>query len=536
MARDQHPSSRSGLAGPLATEISRRRVLAIAGIGVGATFLSACGGGSSASPSEGATSGTPKKGGTLRVSFSDGTSDDSLDPGRAISMSSSVTATAIFDQLATMDQDFQAQPALAKSWDVSPEATKWTIQLRDDVTWHDGSDFTSKDVVYTISRWLDPDTGSQVTASVAPYLDMDGVSAPDDYTVVLKLTQPNSLLMQTIANLPYSAIVQDGANDFTVDSTIGTGPFKLTSWEPGVGWQVVRNDDYWGGAPYLDGVDAKITPDQSAKLQAALSGSTDVTDPIPISLWAGLEDQEDVVLETIENRSCWVFAFDQTTAPFNDQRVLDAIKLATDRETIVQTALLGNGAVVADVPIDPTTSWYPADLTPDLDAEQAKDLLAQAGFSDGLDITLSVSAAVPGMVDVAQAWQQVVKDAGINVTLDQLPLDTYWTKGWMGSPAFMDYWFRNFPPVQFDAFYAADATFPETGHSDPEVDELAAQVFATTDPAEQIDLTQQAFLKARESFSYLIPMYSDAGYARAPEVNGVLWSVAGFDFRKTWLS
>lgn len=537
MSQIRRDPSAPGGVNPFKFEPSRRQALALGGAGLGAWFLASCSSGDADSSPSSQSGGAPKKGGTLRISFSDASSDDSLAPDHLVTTSAFVAANSVFDQLATLNStDFTTQPALAESWDLSEDAKEWTIHLRSDVKWHDGSDFTSKDVVYAISRWLDPETGNPAGSFVGPYFDMSGVSAPDASTVVLKLKQPNAVLMQTLANLPYSAIVKDGTTDFTLGSVVGTGPFKLTEWSPGNGWTMIRNEDYWGGAPYLDGIEAKINPDQSSKIQAALAESTDITDLIPTSLWTSLQERDNVQLEVIKSRQSWVFAFDQSQAPFDDQRVVAALKLATDRDSLVKNALLGQGTPVADVPIAPDSPWYPSGLTPEYDVERAKELLAEAGFADGLDITLSTSSAIPGMTDVAQAWQQIVKEAGINVTLDQLTADTYYTQGWMASPAFMDYWTNFFPPTGFDAVYGADASFPLTHHADPEVDALARKALASTDPAEQIEYTQDAYLAARESFGYVIPAFADAAYARSPRVNGVVWSTAAFDFRKTWLA
>ncbi|MEU6228951.1 ABC transporter substrate-binding protein [Streptomyces sp. NPDC047042] len=536
MAQNTQASTTSSLANAFKAESTRRQALTIGGMGLGALLMAACGAGSSGSPSPAQSGGKPKKGGTLRLAIGDASSSDSLDPSHPISASTVIVTGAVFDQLVTLDPDWKAQPALATSWSANPDATRWTIRLREGVKWHDGSAFTSKDVLHSISRWLDPKVGSQVTAFLAPYLAKSGVSAPDDSTVVLSLKQPNSVLMQTLANLPGSVITKAGVTDFTLKTITGTGPFKLTEWTPGGSWKVVRNDAYWGGAPYLDGIQVTITPDSGAKLQAALSGSTDLTDPIPISLWAGLKGRDGVVLETVPNRNSWIFAFDQQKAPFNDPRVLEAIKLATDRDKLVQTALLGHGTAIADVPLNPKTSWYPKGLTPEFDMGRAKTLLADAGFPDGLDIKLSVSDAVPGMVDVAQVWQQLVKEAGIKVTLNQLPADTYWTKGWMASPAFMDYWTDFFPTVGFDAFYGKDASWNETGFDDPKLNSIVDELLSSTNASKQIELTQQAYLQARKTFGYLIPVISDAAYARAPRVNGVVMTVGSFDFRKAWLA
>jgi peptide/nickel transport system substrate-binding protein len=167
---------------------------------------------------------------------------------------------------------------------------------------------------------------------------------------------------------------------------------------------------------------------------------------------------------------------------------------------------------------------------------KAKSLLADAGYPNGLDIKLSVTASVPGMLDVAQAWQQVVKDAGINVTLNQFPGETYWTKAWLVEPAYMDYWLRALPPIYFDYFYRKDAAFPETHFDDPKLDKLVLELLSTTDQSQQVALTQQGYEEGRKSFSYLIPAFVDGAVARSSKVNGMTWYVGLPDFRKAWLA
>ncbi|WP_457967105.1 ABC transporter substrate-binding protein [Arthrobacter sp. D1-29] len=532
-----HNIHQSSAARPISTfklEASRRQVLAVGGISLGALLLSAC----TSSPGTGSeqSGGAPQKGGTLRMSISDGGSSDTLDPGTALTGNASTVLKAVYDPLVVNDDNFVAQPALATSWEVNSGATQWTISLREGVKWHDGSDFTSKDVVYTISRWLDPKTGSSLNGYLSPYLDIGGVSAPDASTIVLTLKQPNSVLMQTLGANPTSQIIKDGATDFSGANVVGTGPFKLTSWNPGTSWKAVRNDAYWGEAAYLDGIEATITPDQGAKLQAALSGATDLTDLIPVSLWTGIQGRSDLVLETLKNQRTWVFAFDQRVAPFSDPRVLDAIKLATDRDKMVETALQGHGTTAADVPIPPNSSWYPSALKPEYAPDKARTLLAEAGFPDGLDIKLSVTDSVPGMLDAAQAWQQAVKSAGINVTLDQFSPDTYWSKGYMVTPAYMSYIPQIFPPSAFDAFYRKSAPYPYSHFSDPALDKIVDELLVTTDQSRQIELTQEAFLLARKSYGILLPIYSDAAYARSSKVNGLFITIDTVDFRKTWLA
>jgi peptide/nickel transport system substrate-binding protein len=522
---------------PFTPAMSRRSVLAAGGLGLGALFLAACGGAPSSSLAGSQASGPPKKGGTLRVSVSDADTSDALDPGVVVTINAAMCLNNIFDRLIKIDDTtFQASPSLATEWKPNADATEWTIKLREGVKWHDGSDFTSKDVAFTVRHWLDPKSGSNISLVAAPYMDASGVSTPDASTVVLKLKKPNSIFLESVCISFGSGILKDGTN-FSAATVVGTGPFKLKSWKPGQGWSLVRNDDYWNGAPYLDAIEATVTPDQGAKLQGVLAGSTDVTDTFPVALWSGLQGRDNVALETIKAERAWVFTFDQGKAPFNDQRVVEALRLATDRETLLKTAFQGHGAVAADIAVPSESPFYPPGLKSEYDPAKAKQLLADAGYSNGVDIELSTSSGVAGMSDIAQALQQVVKGAGFNVKLKEFPASTYWSKGWLQTPAFQDYWHAAFPSVLFDYFFRKGAVWNGTHHDDPALDKLTTEIYATLDADKRVALSQQALLEARKTYSYLIPLFVDAGYARASKVQGLKWDkVASIDFSRAWIA
>jgi peptide/nickel transport system substrate-binding protein len=408
--------------------------------------------------------------------------------------------------------------------------------LRQGVKWHDGSDFSSADVVATIvDRWLDPKAGNEMHSTVARYLAPSGVSAPNPATVVLKLKAPNAGLDGAIAGNFANKITKKGTTKFSLETAIGTGPFKLTKFSPGTSWAAVRNDAYWGGAPYLDGLSAKVTPDQGAKLQGIISGSSDVTDTIPISLWATLSGKSNVTLEVVKAKNSFNLTFDQRHAPFSDERVIQALKLATNREAILKIALQGHGAVVADIPVTPDSPYYPAGLKPEFDVAKAKSLLAEAGFPGGLDIELSVNPDLPGMIDIAQAWQQSVKEAGINVKLKQFPLSTYWTDGWMATPAFMDYWNYYPPESLFDLFYREGAVWDVTRFADPQLEKMVETFQHEPDETKRTKLVQQALERSRETYGLIIPVIADGAFAQSAKVHAVVWNYAdGLDFRKAW--
>ncbi len=501
-------------------ELSRRQVLQISGLSLGAMILAACSKSGDVSPS-GSPTGAPKSGGTLKVSMSDASSTEVLDPAVALATNDVTYCSQIWESLTQVDEDNTAHPLLAASWTADSTAKTWTFKLQQGVTFHDGTPLTSKDVVYSAQRWLNKDLGSSIFAFLDGYLTKAGVIAQGDDTVVFNLEKPNSLF-PLILGFQTAKITKAGQDTFTLATAIGTGPFKLTSWTPATSWSVVKNPTYWQkGLPYLDGINAVVVPDQSTKVQGALSGSTDVASSIPVTLWTTFAGKSNVSLVKLDNKQNWTFAFDQRKAPFNDQRVLDALKLATDRDTILKTALQGNGTISADIPVWATSQFYPTDVKPEYNPDKAKALLAQAGFANGLDIELNTSGGIAGMLDMGTAWAQVVKSSGINVTLKQWPESSYWNKAWMQTAAFQDYWTRQHPALALSAFYQSSGPWDEAQHTDPKVDALLEQFYATPDEAQSRALMQQALTQARSSFSYVIPVFQPTGWAVSSKVTGV---------------
>lgn len=519
------------------TDFSRRQALAAGGVGLGALLLAGCSNSTSPQGGPSGDAGPPKKGGTIRLAISDGQATDSLDPGLIISQNSAIVCNALYDLLTRVDDNFTPRPALAESWKSTPDALQWTFSLRKNVKWHDGSDFTSADVVATFKRWVDPKSGNEMFGGMSPYIDAGRLEAPDPHTVIVKLKAPNSILPALLGSNWNAKITKAGTAEFTAKTAIGTGPFKLTSWTAGTSWAATRHDAYWDGAPHLDGIEVTITPDQSAKLQGVLAGSTDVTDDVPITFWPTLKGRSDVSVQTFKNKSAWVFAFDQRKAPFNNQKVLEALKLATDRETILRVALQGQGVVTDDFGTPPGSVFYPTGHKAEFNPGKAKSLLAEAGYPNGLDIELSTSNVTAGMLDVAQAWQQVVKPAGFNITLKQFPLSTYWEKGWMATPAFQDYWNRFHPAQLLQLFYMSSGPWWDTRYQDPRLAEAVANIMKETDPTAQVQLIRDALVMVRETYSFVIPFYSNGGWAQSHKVKGVVWdSVNQMDLRKAWMT
>src|SRR5215211_7123775 len=251
-------------------ELTRRQLLkGAAGIAAGASVLglAGCGGDEGGGGAEGGTAtGQVKRGGILQVSFSDSSTDESLDPAISELNNDSFYTGQIYEGLTVADTEWGVHPVLAEKWEPNEDASEWTFTLRQGVTFHDGTPFTSKDAAYSIGRLLDEDIGSPLFSRLQPSLDPDGIAAPDEQTLVLTLKRPDSLIPLALG-ARHAMVVKDGTTEFSVETAIGTGPFKVKSFQPGQSWEVEKNASYWEkGLPYLDGIRGAVIGEQSTKV------------------------------------------------------------------------------------------------------------------------------------------------------------------------------------------------------------------------------------------------------------------------------
>src|ERR1700733_12018286 len=217
-----------------------------------------------------AQTATPKMGGNLRVASQSASTADTLDPGRGALTTDYARAFMFYNGLTRLDAKLVPQPELAESF--STEGAKvWTFKLRQGVTFHDGSSLTPADVIYTINRIKDPKSGSTARALATP---MSEIVADGPNAVRITLDSPNADL-PVILGTPHFMIVKDGTTDFT--KGIGTGPYRVKEFTPGVRSVAVRNPNYWKpGKPYLDQIEFFSIQDETARVSAMLAGDIQV--------------------------------------------------------------------------------------------------------------------------------------------------------------------------------------------------------------------------------------------------------------------
>jgi peptide/nickel transport system substrate-binding protein len=446
----------------------------------------------------------------LKIAISDAQVKETLDPALSEITNSHVLVGAIYDHLLRFDQSWNLEPRLATKWDRSEDGKEWVFHLREGVRWHDGKPFTAEDVVYSISRLVNKDVGSDLYARLSPSIDANGIKAVDDHTVSVKLLRPDGLLPVTFGTRQ-SAMVPAGfkTRTTTVSEAIGCGPFKLQSYTPGQGWEAVRNDDYYRGKAILEKIRISVIPEQATKLQAVISGDFDACDAIPPSLAQTVLGNSEVKLAKLTADRMMVIVMDQKQKPFDDGRVRMALKRAVDRKKLLNLSYMGYGEVVQDVPVPPADPLSPSDVDHSLNIDEAKKLLSEAGYPNGIDLELNTSDSFGGMVDLAVAFGELVKPAGIRVKIKQHPPATYWDQVWLHAPMYVSYWTTRHAADRLEVTYGAKSHVNESHFADPNFQKIVDSALGASTPDEQAKLYKEALKMVAEESGLLVPFFID---------------------------
>jgi peptide/nickel transport system substrate-binding protein len=496
---------------------TRREALRVGGgFALGAIVLGAvaCDDGEQGRGSVGSgSSDEPQRGGVLQFSSEWFYPADSMDPGTISENGEIVIAGMLYQGLTSLDYDWAAEPVLAESWENNADFTEWTFNLRE-AKFHDGTDFTAEDAAYSIGRLVDKDFGSALFARLSPSLSPDGIQVVDDRTLKLELKRPDSLIL-----LPLSAYQAFVVKEGSEKDGVGTGPFKVRTFNAGRNYEFERFEDYWrDGYPYLDGVRIVATPEEAPKVQAVTSGQAHLSDMNYVSV----DTVEASSAEILESDPVHLYnvAMDVTQAPFDDVRVRQAMKFGLDREKVLEVAYSGFSEVAHDIPAPDSDPFVPEDLAGrERDVEEAKRLLSEAGHPDGLDLKLECSSDEL-QTNFALGYADALKDAGFNIEVEPYPAETYWDDVWLQKPFYVSEWFRRHPVEAMSVMLASDAPWNESKFKNDELDSLLEQVLEVSED-EQQDLISKALSIVAEESGLGIPGFRRRLFAAKPELKGL---------------
>lgn len=349
---------------------------------------------------------------------------NTLDPAKSKIGEEYILNHIIYSGLTRIDQSGEVVPELAESWEASDDQKTWTFELRDDVNFHDGSEFNANDVKVSIERILDPKVGSVARANFKLISD---IKILDEDTIRFDLKIPYSgfaaLLSTRAARIVPSGEVKElGAHP------IGTGPFKLKEYIPGDHVTLVKNEDYFvGGMPKIDKLVFHIIPETASAITGLETGAIDIVWNVPAEELKGLKKNPEVVVDSVPTSTWDGVIMNAAKAPFDDVLVRKAVQAAIDKAAMAKIATFGN-ATPTHTMIPPSSPYYNDEIKIDgPNLAKAKKLLAKAGYSDGFDITIYVPIGRPSRVRVGLAVREMLRPVGINVQIQKVPWDKFIT-------------------------------------------------------------------------------------------------------------
>jgi peptide/nickel transport system substrate-binding protein len=488
--------------------------------------LAACSGGDSGGTATGAETGAeaaPKKGGSFRVAVAGGgaAGTESLNPNQPLAEIDFARYKALFEQLTTQGPDGSLVNQLADEYSPNADGTVWKIKLRPGTTWHDGSPFTPDDIIYSFRYMLDPKTASEGASDLTGLIDPNGMRALDATTLELSLLQPSAILDTTLSSRSIW-IFKDGTTSF--DKPVGTGPWKFVEWTPGERSLFVRNDEYpVHGGPYLEELELITINDQQARVNALVAGEIDALAELAPALVGTIEANSDLrLLEYSEaggRVSCQ--AMNVQAEPFTDPKVRQAFRLMVDRQQIIDTALLGYGALGNDLH-GRGGPEYAADIPQrEYDPEQAQALLKSAG-KEGLTVQMLTSDVSPAQLESSTLMAEQAKKIGVTITLEKIPADQFYSGGrWLKEAFTTGLWAFRSLDAYMAASYSSKAPLNETHWQRPDFDKLWSETRATLDPAARTEKWYELQEILWNEGGYIIWGYNSVLDAYSSKVNGL---------------
>ncbi len=505
-----------------------------------------------AAPDDGGsdTTAAPVAGGRLKIGIQQGDANSGLDPLNMLDLGTYSVLSQSFEYLVGLAPDGNiGNTGLATEWSPNADGTAWTFTLREGVTWHDGSPFTSADVAATIDRMV------VAGAGLAGVVSEGAVETPDDLTAVVNLDKANGNLPVLISIYnPQSLITPADYDDgTTLDARqAGTGPWIFESHDPTTFTTLFKaNEDYWGGRPILDEVELIGFGSEGARVSAMQARELDMIQQFGVVDGTSLlNDDSFTVLKppSANHRQLWFNTQLPAGGPFTDARVRRAFGFMLDRQQMVDVLFQGFAIVGNDHPVHPTLPFFDPDATPQRpkDVEMAKQLLADAGY-EGLEATIQVGDILVSP-DMGAIVEQNAAEAGVTLTVNTTAnsdfYGEYWCAGasWGAQPdtggpgvpcgasaeiGIVDYGHRPTPDVYFGRALETDGDWNSSNYASSEFDSLFAEYQSAVDVDGQKSAVGQIQQLLHEDAPALYPFFFDYLSGHDASVSGVQVTALG---------
>ena len=470
-----------------------------------------------------------------------------LDPGQALGLHTLRVTHQLFETLvATPDDSTEVVPGLAQSWTTSPDGLTWTFKLRRGVRFHDGTPLDAAAVKFTFDRVIDPahpHAKSGKWSFVAGYLSsVKSVDVVDPLTVRLNLKYPTSSLLPLLA-LPNCAIVSPTAfahapADFNA-RPVGSGRYRIDSWDRGGKLVLRRNDDYWGtkGKPAM--LVYRPIADATARVTELLTGGVDLILPIPPDFVERLAGTPSVTVHKKTGLTVWYVGFNVEKKPFTDRRVRQALNFAVNKDAITRDILKGTGIPAVGPLLPGTWAFEPNVKKYAYNPQTARQLLSEAGYPNGFEMDFWVPESGSGMqspVEMATVIQANLAAVGVKTAMKTMEWGSYLGKLRADAPSmFALSWFlKSEDPdlSMYPLFYSKNVPLPNrSNYANAEVDQLLLQARQVADQGRRAELYRRAQRMIVEDAPWIFIDHEIQIVATRSTIKGFRLHPSGFDLR-----
>ncbi len=458
---------------------TRRDVMGML-MGAGVTIAAA---GSIVTAASDAIAMTPKRGGKLRFAWDLHGPSDTLDPVLFTSSIDYGRGRLTYNNLCRLAEDLTAGPELAESFEANADATEWTFKLRKDVEWHDGSKFSADDVIYSMNRHLGEKSTSKAKVLVG---DIKEWVKDDAHTVRAVLSAPNAEIPIILGTFHFK-ILKNGTTDFSLP--VGTGPYKLGEFKPGVRSVHTRNDNYWNeGRPYIDEIEVFAITDGVARVNALISGDIQMMGNCDPKAVPQVEAADGVEVFAVPSGAYMDIIARMDTAPGNNPDFIEGLKYLQRRDRVLKVVQKGIGDIGNDHPIGPAygAAYCKEQEIRAYDPDKAKHHLKKSGITSA---KLDVAEVGPGLTDICLMLQRECAKVGFELQINKVPNDGYWGAVWLKTPMHVSSWnMRPSANIMMTLAYKSDAPWNESAWKSERFDSLLAGARAELDPKKRYEM------------------------------------------------
>ena len=516
-------------------KISRREFLAkISALGLMATLSS----GLLTTPAGAAASTQePKRGGVLKAGLQGGESTDSIDPATIQNLAMVGFCKAWGEYIIAFARDGSLEPRIAEEWGPSRGGKVWTFKIRRGIEFHNGKTVTASDVAMTLERHSDEKSKS---GALGILRSIENISVNGDEAIVT-LTDPNVDFPYLLTD--YHLIVQPNGGKDDPTAGVSAGPYKVAFHEPGVRHGAERFKNYWQpeNLGFADQVEVKVLNDMNARIAALKSGQVHLINSVDPKVVSFLKQSQDVIIHNSASPVHYAFLMHCNTAPFDNNDLRMALKLAVDRKDMVNKILQGFGSLGNDFPVNQTYPLFPDDIEQrEFDPDRAAFHYRKSGH-DGPILLRTSEAAFPGANDAAQLFQQSCAKANIKIKIQRSPSDGYWSEVWNVLPFSTCHWGgRPTQDMIYSAGYLSTAPWNDTRFHNKRFDQLLIATRGELDQDKRKQMYREMAVLVRDEGGSINPMFTDVIDAVRAEVGGYTPGktqemMDGFALSRCWL-